>query len=366
MSIPILDLNPGIQGQRQEILAAIESVIDATSFIGGGIVQEFEANVARYLGVKHAVGLNSGTDAITIGLMALGIGPGDEVITTPFTFFATVESILLVGATPKFVDIDPATYNLATDQLEKAVSKRTKAVIPVHLFGHAAEMDGVLAVAKRHGLKVLEDVAQAFSGEFRGKKLGTLGDVGAFSFFPSKNLGAFGDAGMAVTNDDGVAETMRMLRSHGSKKKYFNERVGFNSRLDSLQAGVLNVKLRKIEEATSGRRDAARRYAEYLGDIQQVVLPVEKPWAKHCYHQYTIRIRQGHRDQIQRNLEARGVGTMVYYPVPIHKLPILAGLGLSYPESEAAAAQVLSLPIWPEISPQTQQQVADALRDSFR
>ncbi len=252
IKIPILDLKPEIDALWDEFNAAFQRVLRDGHFIMGADVLAFEREAASYLGVKHAIAMNSGTDALLIGLRALGVGPGDEVITTPFTFVATAEAATNLGATPVFVDIDPRTYNLDTALLEAAITPRTKAIIPVHLYGHAAEMDAVMAVAEKHGLKVLEDVAQAFSGEHRGRKLGAIGHAGAFSFFPSKNLGAFGDGGLLVTNDDAVAEAARMLRVHGAKRKYYNEVPGYSSRLDTLQAAMLRVKLPHVEAASAG------------------------------------------------------------------------------------------------------------------
>ncbi len=360
--IPVLDLSPEINSLWDELNAAFQSVLRSGHFIMGEQVATFEQQVAAYLGVKHAVGLNSGTDALVIGLRALGVEAGDEVITTPFSFFATAEAASIIGATPVFVDIDPHTYNLDVIQVASAITPRSKAIIPVHLYGHAADLEPLLALAATHGIKVLEDVAQAFSGAYRGRKLGTLGHAGAFSFFPSKNLGAYGDAGMLVTNEDAVAQSARMLRAHGSLKKYHNQTVGYNSRMDTLQAAILSVKLPHVDEWGEGRRAAAARYNHLLADLPGIVTPCEAPYARHVYHQYTIRVLDGKRDTVQAALDAAGISTMIYYPVPLHKLPVYAGRNLNFPISEAAAAEVLSLPIWPQITPEVQERVAAALR----
>ena len=362
MRIPVLDLAPETQALWGEIHKAIESVVRSGQFILGPEVKAFETEVAAYLGVTHAVGLNSGTDALVIALRALNLGPGDEVITTPFTFIATAEAISQVGATPVFADIDPATFNIDPAQVARLVTSRTRAILPVHLYGHAADMDALAAIADKHGLKIVEDVAQAFSGLHRDRKLGTIGYIGAFSFFPSKNLGAFGDAGMIATDDDAVAEAARMLRAHGSRKKYYNEVMGYNSRMDTLQAAILRVKLPHIDSASEGRRRVAARYHQQLAGLPGLTVPHEAGYATPVYHQYTIRIAGGRRDQVQRLLADAGIGTMVYYPVPLHKLPVYAGSPCSLPHAEQACLEVLSFPIWPEMTPDTQDAVVRCLR----
>jgi dTDP-4-amino-4,6-dideoxygalactose transaminase len=361
--IPVLDLRPEIDALRSELMAAIEGVLDSTAFIMGPNVKAFEQEVASYLGVRHAVALNSGTDALILGVHALGLRPGDEVITTAFTFFATGEAVSHFRATPVFVDIDPSTFNVDVAQIESKVTPRTKAIIPVHLFGQPCDMDAIMAVAERHGLKVLEDVAQAFGGDYRGRKLGSIGHAGAFSFFPSKNLGAFGDGGMLVTNDDAVADHARMLRVHGARKKYHNETVGVNSRLDELQAAILRVKFKWIDEANAGRRRVAHRYNERLFAADGITPPVEVDYGTHVFHQYTVRIRND-RDGVQKRLEEAGVGTMIYYPVPLHRLPVYKDLDYpagALPHTERAADEVLSLPIWPQMDDATQDRVIEAL-----
>lgn len=359
--IPVLDLRPEINSLWEELTSAIEGVLRSGQFIMGPNVKAFEEEAAAYLGVRHAVGVNSGTDALVIALQAAGIGEGDEVITTPFTFFATAEGVSRLGATPVFVDIDPLTFNIDPGLIEAAVTPRTKAILPVHLYGQAADMDPIMEVAKKYGLKVIEDTAQAFGGEYKGKKLGTIGDAGCFSFFPSKNLGAFGDGGLIATDDDEIAERVRMLRVHGAKKKYYNEVIGYNSRLDALQAAILMVKLPYIDGWNEGRRRAAQRYNELLKDIPDVVTPYEAPYAKHVYHQYTVRILNGKRDQVKEYLQQQGISTMVYYPVPVHKLPVYAQNAVALPEAEKAAGEVLNLPIWPGITESVQTKVAGVL-----
>jgi dTDP-4-amino-4,6-dideoxygalactose transaminase len=363
--IPVLDLAPEITMLWDELNAAFQDVLRSGHFIMGEQVGTFEKQFADYLGVKHAVGMNSGTDALVIGLRALGVGQGDEVITTPFSFFATAEAPSGIGAVPVFVDIAPATFNLDVNQVERAITPRTKAIIPVHLFGGAADLDPLLALAEKYNLKVLEDVAQAFSGEYKGRKLGSMGAASAFSFFPSKNLGAYGDAGLLTTDDDDVAQMAKMLRVHGSLKKYHNEIVGYNSRMDTLQAAILSVKLPHVDSFSDGRRKAAQIYNQLLQNVPGVIPPCEAPYARHVYHQYTLRILDGKRDAVQKKLEAAGIATMVYYPVPIHKLPIYANQNIHLPEAERAAGEVLSLPIWPQITRDIQERVVMALREAL-
>jgi dTDP-4-amino-4,6-dideoxygalactose transaminase len=356
--IPVYDPLPEVEALWEELQAAALRVLRSGRYILGPEVEAFEEEVAAYLGVKHAIGVNSGTDALVIALRALGVGPGDEVITTPFTFFATAEAISLVGATPVFVDIDPRTFNINPELIPSAITPRTKAILPVHLYGLPAEMDPILEIARSHGLKVLEDCAQAFGATYKGKKVGTLGDAGAFSFFPTKNLGGFGDGGLIATDSYKVAEKARMLRVHGSRRKYYNEAVGYNSRLDALQAALLRVKLPRVDTWNEARRQVALRYNELLSDIPGLVLPGVSPG--HVFHQYTVRI-PGRRDEVQRALEAQGIGTMVYYPVPLHRLPVYAHIGLSLPQAERASEEVLSLPMGPALDAENLSRVREAL-----
>ena len=366
LKIPVLDLKPEINEHLNEYMKAIEEVLRSAQFIMGPNVKAFEEEVARYLGVKHAIGVNSGTDALVIALRAAGIGENDEVITTPFTFFATAESITALGATPVFVDIDERTFNINPDLIKQAITKRTKAILPVHLYGQAADMDPIMELAAKYGLKVIEDTAQAFGGEYKGHKLGTIGHAGCYSFFPSKTLGAFGDGGLIATNDDEVAEKARMLRVHGSRKKYYNETVGYNSRLDEIQAAILRVKLPRIDQANEARRMAAQRYNELLCDVSGIITPYEDERAKHVYHQYTIRVLNGKRDELQQCLADRGIGTMVYYPMPVHKLPIYKDTAPLLSVAERLANEVLSLPIWPNIAEEVQREVVGAIREFMR
>ncbi len=377
--IPVLDLKPQYDSIREEVHAAIDRVLESGQFIMGPEVKAFEAEVAAYLGVKHAIGVNSGTDALVIGLRAAGIGPGDEVITTPFSFFATAESISNVGAKPVFVDIDPESFNLDPHKIEAAITSRTKAILPVHLFGRPAAMGQIIELAQKYGLKVVEDCAQSFGArywgdcgecdedcsvatrdELRGKCMGAIGDVGAFSFFPSKNLGAYGDGGLIATNDDELAEMARMLRSHGSKRKYHNEVLGYNSRLDSIQAAILRVKLPHIDEWNRGRRRVAKVYNELLANVAGVVIP--KLVDGHVFHQYTIRVLDGKRDEVQQRLKEAGVATMVYYPVPQDRLPVYEGEYGVFEGSEQVAKEVLSLPIWPEMEESLMVNLVDELK----
>lgn len=363
MKIPPLDLSPEIDELWGELTEAVAGVMRSGQFIMGPNVAAFEREAAEYLGVKHAVGLNSGTDGLLIALRALGVGQGDEVITTAFTFFATAEVISLLGAVPVFVDIDPDTFNIDVSLIEEAITPRTRAILPVHLYGQAADMGAITAVAEKHGLKVVEDVAQAFGADYRGRKLGSIGDAGCFSFFPSKTLAAFGDGGLIATDNDEIAEMARILRTHGSRKKYYNEVIGYNSRLDEMQAAILRVKLPRIDEANDLRRSVAHRYSRMLDGLPGLTLPRESPNGKHVYHQYTVRIGGERRDSVRQCLAEAEIGTMVYYPVPLHMLPVYEGRRFVLPQAERAAGEVLSLPIWPRMEERVQAQVVEALKE---
>lgn len=367
MRIPIVDLSSEMQAHWDEFTAAAQNVLRSGRFILGPEVQAFEQEIAAYVGVKHAVACNSGTDALVIGLRALGVGPGDEVITTAFTFFATAEAVSMVGATPVFVDIDPVTYNIDPSAIESAITPRTKAVIPVHLYGNAASLQKILAVAKANGLAVLEDAAQAMGCSYHGKKVGGFGDIAAFSFYPSKNLGAFGDGGLVTTNDDAFASKMKMLRVHGSRKNYFNEMIGYCSRLDEIQAAFLRVKLRYLDASNEGRRSAARRYDEAMSGVPGVTTPAVSEGSHHVYHQYTIRVPANKRDGVAEQLGAKGIATMIYYPVPLHRLPVYASaLHAPLPHTEAASHEVISLPIWPTLPIESQLEVVHAIRSALQ
>ena len=376
--IPVLDLRPEIELMRKELDKAWDRVIDETRYIMGPDVEAFENEAAEWLGVKHAIGVNSGTDALVIALRAAGIGEGDEVITTPFTFFATAESIAITGAKPVFVDIEPEDMNINPDLIEAAITGNTKAIMPVHLYGKPAAMNRIMKIASENNLKVIEDCAQSFGAPYeatcsscnqhcddqsiKGKITGTIGDAGALSFFPSKNLGGFGDGGMVITNDDEIADQARMLRVHGARKKYYNEVMGYNSRLDTLQAALLRVKLGYIDQFNLARRAVAQRYREELGDTEGLKLP-PVPDDGHVYHQYTVQLENANRDEVQEALKEKGIGTMVYYPVPCHKLPVFEDRKESHPVSEACAEKVLSLPIGPFLKPDQQMQVIEAVRE---
>lgn len=360
--IPPLDLTPELDALWLPLREAALRVLRSGQYVLGPEVEAFEREAARFLGVRHAIGLNSGTDALVIGLRAIGVGPGDEVVTSPFSFFATAEAISLIGATPVFADIEEEGFNIDPDGVESVITERTRAILPVHLFGRPAGMDRIRQIAARRGLRVLEDCAQSFGARLDGRATGSLADVGAFSFYPTKNLGGVGDGGLLTTDDDEVARTARMLRNHGERTRYHNEMLGYNSRLDAMQAALLRVKLEHIDQANEGRRGAALRYQEMLADLPGVSTPRVTPG--HVFHQYTIRVSGGRRDFVRQKLDEAGIGTMVYYPIPIHRLPVYAEAyrDQELPVAEAAAEQVLSLPIWPAIDVETQKRVVAALR----
>lgn len=346
--IPILDLRRQYASLRVEIMAATSAVFESGHFINGPNVEALEAEIASYVGCGHAVGVNSGTDALHLALRALDIGPGDEVITTPFTFVASAEAIAMVGATPVFADIDPKTYNIDPQRIEAAITPRTRAIVPVHLYGNPAPMHEIMSIASRHGLAVVEDCAQAIGATIDGVRVGSFGDAAAFSFFPSKNLGAFGDGGMLVTSRADIAQRVRSLRSHGGRIKYHHEELGVNSRLDELQAAILRVKLPHLNTWVELRNEIARAYSAAL--TEYVAVPEHLPGTTHAYHQYTIRTQD--RDAAGRFLGERGIGTMVYYPVPLHLQVVYEPLGYrrgDFEHAEQAALEVLSLPMFPEL-----------------
>jgi len=362
--IPILDLRGQHRALRDELMTAIEGVIDAGQYIVGPNVGAFENEFADYLGARHAIGLNSGTDALHLALRALDIGPGDEVITTTFSFIATAEAISIVGATPVFVDIDPWTYQIDPRSVQASITSRTRAIIPVHLYGSPAPMSEITRIAQQHGLAVIEDCAQSVAAELEGRKTGTLGTIAAFSFFPSKNLGACGDAGAIVTDREDLAQRVRALRAHGGRKKYYHEEIGLNSRLDELQAAILRVKLRHLDVWTMARRAIAERYNAGFATVTGIRTPVEEPGCYNVYHQYTIGV--GERDVLQAKLREAGISTAVYYPLPLHLQPAYAMLGGKpgdMPFAEEAARSVLSLPISPDISDEDQARVVESVRD---
>lgn len=368
LKIPMLDLSEEIEELWEQLNDAMQRVLRSGTFVLGPEVAEFEREAAKFLGVKHAIGLNSGTDALVIGLRALGVKPGDEVITTPFSFFATAEAILTVGATPVFVDIDEDTFNIDTSKIKAAVTDRSKAILPVHLFGHPAEMDELMRVAEEHGLTVLEDCAQSFGAAYQSTRVpqprstGTIGHAGAFSFYPTKNLGAYGDGGMLVTPDDDVAELARMLRNHGAspERRYENRMIGYNSRLDEIQAAILRVKLPHVSRWNQKRRSVAQSYRQNLGALPGVRLPADDE--EHVYHQFTIRVSARIRDELVRRLKASGVSTSVFYPLPLHRL---SNVEQSLPVSERLAGEILSLPMWPGLDEETVERVCSALRSGL-
>lgn len=370
--IPILDLNNEVTLLWDELSDAVQGVLRSGAFVLGPEVQKFEAEVQEYLGVKHAIGLNSGTDALVIALRAMGVKPGDEVITSSFSFFATAEAIEIIGGKSVFVDIDPATFNLDVSQVEKKITPKTRALLPVHLYGQAADMGPLLEIAQRHGLRVLEDVAQAFGSDYRGRKTGALGDAGAHSFYPTKNLGAYGDGGMITTNDDAIAQQVRVLRDHGSPRKYHHVTVGYNSRLDSIQAAILRVKLKHIDAWNDARRATARHYTKLLNAVPGVTPPAEAGYSRHVYHQYTVRIADGRRDAVREALTAEGIASMIYYPEAMHQAPYFAARAKAeaatwpQPQSERACAEVLSLPIGPRLTLADAERVVSVIRSALQ
>ncbi|MFV9510483.1 DegT/DnrJ/EryC1/StrS family aminotransferase [Tepidibacillus sp. LV47] len=368
MNIPMLDLSEQYQHLKGEIYEALEQVMSSSRFILGENVKKLEKDIAKYSHVAHGIGVANGSDALHISLLACGIQPGDEVITTPFTFFATAGSIARIGAKPVFVDIDPKTFNINPGLIEEKITDKTKAIIPVHLYGQAADMDPILEIAKKYHLAIVEDAAQAIGAEYKGRKIGQFGDTACFSFFPTKNLGAFGDAGMIITNNDELAEKMRVIRVHGSKPKYYHHVLGYNSRLDEMQAAILNVKFPHIDEWNELRRKKAAYYNELLAELDDVVVtPYEEENRYHIYHQYTIRVKD--RDALQTYLKEQGISTMIYYPLPLHLQPVFADLGYKegdFPESEKAAKEVLSLPMYPELKQEQQEYVVAKIKEFYR
>lgn len=354
--VPLLDLKAQYATIREEVRAAVDRVLESQYFILGPEVEALEAEVAAYSQCRYGIGVSSGSDALLVALMALDLQPGDEVITTPYTFFATAGAIVRLGGLPVFVDIDPATYNLNPAAIEESVTPRSRAILPVHLYGQMANMEPIMAVAERHGLLVIEDAAQAIGAEYRGQRAGAMGYCGCFSFFPSKNLGGIGDGGMVTTNDPALADKLRLLRGHGAKPKYHHKVVGGNFRLDALQAAVLRVKLGYLDSWSAARQRNAEEYrrlfaASGLVSTGRIDLPVDAGYGRHVYNQFVIRAER--RDELANFLKQRQIGSEVYYPLPMHLQECFAGLGLrpgDFPYSEAAAQQSLALPIYPELS----------------
>ncbi len=365
--VPLLDLRAQFATIREPIYQAIARVVDSQQFILGPEVEALEREVAEYCGAKYAVGCSSGTDALLLALMAVGLQAGDEVITTPYSFFATAGVISRLGARPIFVDIDPESFNLDAAAISAKITPRTKAIIPVHLYGRTAEMELISAVAARHGLAIIEDACQAIGAEYRGRRAGVLGHLAAFSFFPTKNLGGFGDGGMITTHDASLAGKLRILRVHGMEPKYYHRCVGIMGRLDALQAAVLRVKLRYLDIWTAGRQANARCYATLFSSrrlIPWITLPQEPTAVRHVFNQYVVRVPAAHRDGLRRFLSEQGVGTEVYYPVPLHLQECFAGLGYQagdLPHAERAAAETIALPVYPEMTSAQQMHVVDAI-----
>jgi len=400
MNIPLLDLKRQYQSIKPEIDAAIQHVLESGRFILGPEVKAFEQEVAEYCGVKHAIGVASGTDALLLSLRALGIGSGDsargitrdgnipraKVIIPSFTFFATAGVVHNVGATPVFADIDPKTFNLDPSNVRRILTTnhelrtKIKAIIPVHLYGQMADMDEIMSIAREYDIAVVEDAAQAIGAEYlpraipadktisRGRKAGTIGNLGCFSFFPTKNLGAYGDGGMVITNDDELAERVRILRAHGSKPKYYHRMVGINSRLDALQAAILRVKLTHLSDWTTARQRVATRYDKMLHDVDGIETPYRATNRSHIFHQYTIRVKDGCRDALKQHFKEQGIGTSIYYPLPLHLQECFYELGYKEGDlrvSEEASREVLSLPMFPELAQEEQDYVIQQIRAFF-
>ena len=376
-NVPPLDLSRQYAQIGDEMAAAVQKVLASGAYIGGPAVKTFEQEFANYIGVSDCVGCNSGTDALILALRALKIGPGDEVITTPFTFFASAETISAVGATPVFVDIDAATFNMDLDRIEAAITHKTKAIMPVHIFGQPMDMTRLMDIANKHNLAVIEDCAQSVGAEWQSQKVGSIGHVGCFSFYPTKNLGACGDGGAATTNDRALAAAMRMLKEHGQSSRYFYEEIGYNSRLDALQAVILSIKLRYLDTWNNQRGDRAKLYSEFLDRVPGVAVPTELPGAKGVWNQYTIQIKSqenapnspaNFRDSVRTKLQECGIGSMVYYPLALHLQPVYKSLGYlagQLPVAEQVCHEVLSLPMFPELSRDQQERTIYALKDSL-
>ena len=366
MKVVMTDLKVQYQTIKDEINTAIKEILEESNFILGKQVNLFEEEISRYLGVKFAVGVASGTDALVLSLVALGIGNGDEVITTPFTFIATAEAISRVGAKPVFCDIDHLTYNMDADKIQEKITKRTKTILPVHLYGLPCDMGKIMAIAKENRLNVIEDCAQSFGSEYKGKKVGTLGDCGCFSFFPAKTLGCYGDGGMVVTNDEQTANRLKMLRNHGSSDKYYYSMRGFNSRLDTLQAAILRVKLKYIDTWIDKRVENAKIYSELLSGVSNITAPVIPNNLKHSFNYYTIRTKQ--RGRVQNQLKEKGIATAIYYPLCLHMQEIYRDLGYKtgdFPVAEKAQEEVLSLPIYPELTREQIQEICFSVKEAL-
>lgn len=364
--VPYLDLPAQLRRIRPEIDAALARTLDNCTFCLGPDVAQFEKDFAKFCGAQHCVGFNSGTSALHVAMLLAGVGPGDEVITTPHTFVATSWAICYVGARPVYVDIEEATCNLNPALVERAITPRTKALLPVHLYGHPFDVDPMLEICRRHGLKLIEDACQAHGARYKGRGVGTFGEMACFSFYPGKNLGAAGEGGALVTNDAALAARARALREHGSTRRYYHDEIGFNYRMEGFQGAVLGVKLKYLEEWTRARRRVAHRYHELLADTP-LQLPREAPWAESAYHLYVV--RHPRRDELKAHLEAHGIGCALHYPLALHMQKCFAHLGYregDFPVAEKAARECLSLPIYPELTEAQQQRVASVIRDFFK
>jgi dTDP-4-amino-4,6-dideoxygalactose transaminase len=372
MNVPLLDLRAQYATIREEVRAAIDRVFESQQFVLSGEVKALEEEIARYCQTKFAIGCASGSDALLLALMTCGIGAGDEVITTPFSFFATASAITRLGARPVFVDIDERTYNLNPELIETAITERTKAILPVHIYGQCAEMNPLIELSRERGIPIVEDAAQAIGAEDRGRRAGSMGTIGCFSFYPSKNLGGAGDGGMLVTNDLDHARKLHMLRVHGEETKYHHKIVGLNSRLDALQAAVLRVKLPHLDDWTGARQRKAQQYESMFLDAglsEEIGIPFVRPDARHIFHQFVVRVSGGRRDALQKHLREHGVGTDVYYPVPLHLQACFAYLGYKegdFPIAELAAKETLALPVYPELTDQQQDYVVGMIAEFFR
>jgi dTDP-4-amino-4,6-dideoxygalactose transaminase len=365
MKVNFLDLKVQYEAIKDEIAEALQAVLDKTAFAGGPFVAQFEEEFAAYCQTEHAVGVGSGTEALWVALLAAGVGPGDEVITTPNTFIATAEAISFTGATPVFVDIDESTHNMDPDLLEAAITNKTKAVIPVHLFGQPADMDPIHIVTKKYGLFLLEDACQAHGAEYKGKRTGSLGDAGAFSFYPGKNLGAYGEAGAVTTNDAELAAKMKMIRDHGQAAKYYHDVIGWNGRMDGFQGAVLSVKLRHLDQWNDGRRKNAELYQQGLAGLEGIIIPEEAEFARHVYHLYAIRVQNADRDAFMKSLNEKEIFCGIHYPVPVHLQKAYTSLDLgpgSFPVAEKCASQYVSLPMFPELPAEQIQFVTEAVK----
>ena len=366
--IPFVDLKAQYDSIKDEIDNAIQNVLNTTSFIMGEELKKFEVEFARFCDAKYAIGVANGSDALILALRACGIGERDEVITVPHTFISTAEAISNVGGKVVFVDIDPKTYTIDISKIEEKINEKTKAIIPVHLYGQAADMDPIMKLAKKYNLKIIEDSAQAHGAEYKGKKVGSIGDVGCFSFYPGKNLGAYGDAGIVVTNNERMAEKVRLLRNHGRiTKKYEHEIEGYSSRLDNLQAAILRVKLRHLNKWNESRRENAKKYNELLYNIDGITTPYEADYAKHVYHLYVISTEKERRDKSREELKSKGMATGIHYPIPLHLQHAYKYLGYKrgdFPVTEKASQEIISLPMFAELSDEQIEEIVEIIKNN--